>query len=152
MSWEESLYSDLEIDEGKKTNRYKDIYGNWSIGVGHNLKAYPIPGNWEIPLSDEHIRELLIEDSNRLLAPVKLQSWFNALDDVRKRVVGNMIFNMGWRAFGQFKTLISKLKDGKYPEAAESMLKSEWAKQLPERSKRLANSMRSGKMDKYYNA
>src|SRR5271166_2384062 len=48
--------------EGIRLNVYNDQYGNPTIGIGHNLKAKPLPAGWTAPITVEQAQTLLQAD------------------------------------------------------------------------------------------
>jgi lysozyme len=56
-----------------------------------------------------------------------------------------MSFQLGIAGLLKFKSTLAFIEAGDYENAATNMLKSLWAKQTPQRAKRLAEQMRSGK-------
>lgn len=137
MSYIDILEAQLEIDEGKRNKMYLDSKGIPSLGIGHNLRDKPI--------SDRAVRVIFEDDVADAEADIrKLFYDFDDLNDNRKAVVLNMMFNMGLPTFSQFKNTISLINHGEYGQAADAMLDSAWAKQVGERAVRLSNLMRSG--------
>lgn len=128
-----------------ETMPYKDTMGINTIGIGHNMKASPLPADMITPLKRIQIDQLFQSD---LLNVMKYLTnglpWFTALDPVRKAVLIDMCFNMGWGALSQFKTTLGLIEAGNYKAASTAMLASLWAKQLPNRSKEDSNMMLSG--------
>ena len=57
----------------------------------------------------------------------------------------NMAFQLGIKRLMGFSTTLQMVAQGRYEDAAQQMLKSKWAAQTPERAKRLAQQMKSGK-------
>ena len=67
------------------------------------------------------------------------------LDEPRRGVLLNMIFQMGARGMADFHQFLGALIKQTYDAAAVFMLDSAWAKtQSPERALRLAEQIRSG--------
>jgi len=73
-------------------------------------------------------------------------NFFNELDDSRKCVLIDMSVNLGINKLFEFVNFITALDSGDYDKAAEEMLESKWAKQVPNRANELANIMRTGKL------
>lgn len=133
----EELKQQLRRDEGVRPKAYRDSVGKLTVGVGHNLD--------DKPLSDHAIDAILEDDINDALAGMTtLYPWTAQLDDARRGVIANMIFNMGAATFGQFHETINLIRAGRYAEAAEEMLNSAWAKQVGARALRLSMQMRTG--------
>ncbi|MDE2425792.1 MAG: hypothetical protein KGO96_07780 [Elusimicrobia bacterium] len=57
--------------EGKEPNIYHDSLGIPTIGIGHNIKASPLPEGFNPPLSDDQIDTL--KNKNNSLTPCTLE-------------------------------------------------------------------------------
>jgi lysozyme len=75
---------------------------------------------------------------------VKLK-WFTELNDVRKDVIVDMVFNLGMTRFMAFKATIKLLEKKDYEGAAAEMVNSKWADQVGDRAMELASMMVTGK-------
>jgi lysozyme len=137
----QELTRQLRGDEGVEKQAYQDHLGFWTIGVGRLIdKRKPGSGlrGYEIDyLLRNDIDERIDELTRRL-------SWFVDLDDARKGVLLNMSFQMGVDGLLGFKNTLTMIRDGKYQMASEAMLQSLWARQTPERAKRMSEQMRTG--------
>lgn len=139
------LVADLKRDEGLRLSAYKDTVGVWTIGYGH---AHVAPGTvW----TREQAEAALIEDIKKHNAELReALPWIDGLSPNRRRVLQNMVFNLGLgsAATGKgllgFKNTLAKIQAGDYSGAASNMLQSKWAKQVGERASRLAAHMRNG--------
>lgn len=131
------LRASLTAHEGRKRFPYLDTEGNWSIGVGHNLTANGLP--------DKIIDLLLDEDILIACAALARYLWTKELDEVRYRVLVEMMFNLGPERFGEFRKMIRAAGRGDYDTAAVEMLDSKWATQVGNRATRLAEMMRTGR-------
>ena len=140
-----ALIKELRRDEGVKYVLYYDTVGIPTTGVGHNLKAKPLPTGWRYPLDDAQVDELLSADIDNVLKELdKYVPWWKDVSEKRQRVLANMCFNLGGAGLAGFKNTLGTIKAGKYNEAAAGMLKSKWAKQVKGRAVRLAQMMREG--------
>jgi lysozyme len=134
----------LEFHEGRRYRTYYDSLGNPTIGVGHLL-----PLNINMTWSDAQIDAQLeqdiahAEDMLRRYVP-----GFEALDPVRRMVLTDMCFNMGYGKLTAFKRFMIALRCRQYGSAADEMLKSKWATQVGARATRLATMMRTGEYPK----
>jgi lysozyme len=142
---EESLKTELvrqlKGDEGVRSTVYRDSLGFWTIGVGRLVDGSKAGSG----LRPDEITYLLNNDiDDRINALAKALPWFQDLDDARRGVLLNMAFQLGTEGLLGFKATLSLVRDGKYGEAAAAMLQSLWAKQTPERAKRMSEQMRSG--------
>lgn len=133
----ERLAAQLRLHEGVELKPYKCTAGYLTIGEGRNIE--------ERGLSDDEIDYILNNDVD--IATSELASsfdWFAGLDDVRMRVVVDMVFNLGMPRFKQFQNMISAIEAGDWPEAAAQMMDSRWAKQVGARAERLRDMMETG--------
>jgi lysozyme len=135
------LIRQLRADEGERACVYRDSLGFWTIGVGRLVDASK-PG---AGLRPDEISYLLNNDvDDRIDALTRKLPWFQNLDDARKGVLLNMSFQMGVDGLLGFSNTLAMVREGKYENAAHGMLQSLWAKQTPQRAKRLAEQMRTG--------
>jgi len=140
QSWITSVTKQLRIDEGEVLHAYQDHLGFWTIGVGRLIDKRKGGG-----ITQEESTYLLTNDINsRIKAVSQALPWFEKLNDARKGVLINMSFQLGVAGMLSFKTMLAYIEDGEYSKAADSMYQSLWAKQTPERCKRMAEQMRSG--------
>lgn len=138
MSYIDILKARLTIDEGYSNKMYLDSKGIWTIGIGHNLR--------DKPLTDRAIQVIFEDDMADAEADArKLIKSFDTLNDVRKAVVINMSYNMGYAVLSQFRQTIAAIDAGDYVTAAAHMLNSAWAGQVGARAQRLADQMAKGK-------
>jgi len=134
------LIKQLEQEEGRKPSVYKDHLGFYTIGIGRLVDERKGGG-----LSDEEIDFLLTNDIKKKTAELLQKApWVAALDQVRLDALIAMAFQLGVDGLLGFKTSLGLIKDGRYTEAAEQMLKSLWASQTPARAKRVAEQIRTG--------
>lgn len=141
----ELLISELRRDEGVRNTPYKDSVGIQSTGVGHNLQASPLPTGWTYPLTDDQVNQLLMSDLANVFSDLNRDlPWWTDLNDVRQRVIANMMFNLGSNRLLGFKNTLAAMRQGRYDDAAAGMLNSAWASQVGARAQRLAQMMRSG--------
>ncbi len=140
---EPSLQELLEVmlvrEEGEVLYAYQDHLGYWTIGVGHLIDR--AKGG---RISKRISRLILEEDTRDKLAAARTYPWFDKLDVVRKVVVVGMIFQLGEAGFANFRNTIKDIAAGRYASAAARMLESLWARQTPERARRMAHMMKTG--------
>lgn len=157
----------LVLHEGLRTKPYQDTEGFWTIGVGYNVdgRGWKFleqtigrkvghlfdPNNpTDLITRDEAILVLRadiarIEKSIRTYLPE-----YDSLNDVRKRVVIDMAFNMQFKALG-FKKAIDALRRKDWSRVARELYNSKWARQVGDgeggrfdRADRLARMMLTG--------
>jgi lysozyme len=131
--------------EGCESNIYLDSMGIPTIGIGHNLKASPMPSDWTTPLTQDQIDQLFQTDLNNVLTQLTADlPWVNSLDPVRQAVVIDMCFNMGINTLLTFKHTLANIQSGNWQAAADGMLQSLWATQVKSRANEDAQMMVSG--------
>lgn len=131
------LLNQLINDEGLRLRPYLCTEGKLTIGVGRNLDDRGITEAEAMYLCNNDI-DACIKDLNRSLP------WWKDMDDVRQEVMVNMVFNLGIKRLLGFRKALSAMRTGDYDKAAAEMLDSKWARQVGDRSKRLANMMKKG--------
>lgn len=133
----ENLIAALIRDEALCLKPYKDTVGKLTIGIGRNLD--------DVGISHDEALVLLHNDIEKASAALRTQlPWTVNLDDARVGVLVNMTFNMGIGTILKFKDTLAHIQAGQYEQAAESMLQSQWARQVGARAQRLATQMRTG--------
>lgn len=142
---ESQLIVELRRDEGVRYTPYADTKGIPTVGVGHNLQASPLPSGWSYPLTDDQVNTLLDGDLQNVYGDLNRDlPWWIDLSDVRQRVICNMQFNLGSTKLAGFINTLAAMRQGRYSDAADGMLKSAWASQVGERAQRLEQMMRTG--------
>lgn len=124
--------------EGLRLKVYKCPAGKLTIGVGRNLEDNGITRSEALYLLENDLKKAEKTCEEAFL-------WFERLDSVRKGVIIEMVFNLGFQGFLGFKRLIKALTIQDFTGAAEEMLNSHWAFQVGKRAEKLARIMRTGK-------
>lgn len=141
------LEKELRRDEGVRREPYYDTVGHLTVGVGFNLDANVLPDGVTLPLDDTEISILLNKTINDVVKGLDTHlNWWQDLDEVRQRVLANMVFNMGIYGVLGFKNTLTNIRREQYGKAAEGMRKSKWYKQVGRRAERLAIAMETGVM------
>lgn len=131
------MRAQLGLHEGVRDKIYTDSVGKVSIGIGRNLTDKGLRRS-EIELMYRNDVAESIAELDRVLP------WWRRLDEVRRRVLVDMMFNMGAPTLLGFKNTLGMVERGQYREAAENMLASKWSAQTGGRARRLAAMMGSG--------
>lgn len=134
-----NLIKQLRDEEGEVLHAYEDHLGYVTIGIGRLLDKRKGGG-----ITSEESSYLLNNDITkfeRLLD--KSLPWWRSLTEPRQAVILGMAFQMGIDGLMGFKNTLSMVKSGDYVGAAANMLASKWAKQTPERAKRMSEQMRT---------
>ena len=131
------LIKQIRRHEGERLKPYLCTAQKLTIGVGRNLDDRGI--------SKQESKYLLMNDIKAVedALVVKLP-WFDTLDDVRKRVLIDMGFNLGIGGLLGFKDTLRYVSEGKYSQASRSMLMSLWADQVGQRAETLSRMMETG--------
>ena len=128
------LAEELKRDEGFKDKVYKCSAGKLTIAYGHNIEDNPIPERIASLLLDHDIGQAIAGCENAF-------PWFYPLSPVRKRVIINMVFNIGVSGVSKFKNMIAAIEGEDWTEAGRQMLNSKWRSQVGQRAERLATMM-----------
>jgi len=124
--------STLIADEGLRLKPYKCTAGKWTIGVGRNLDAKGISEAEAMLMLDNDIRDAKANVR-------QLIRTFDLLSDDRKIVLVSMVFQMGKNGVSKFTGMIKAIEMKEFGIAANE---SRWARQTPNRAKRLAEMMK----------
>jgi lysozyme len=122
--------------EGKRLDMYQDSENIWTVGVGHNIQ--------ERGISEAVCSLMLEEDIEEAINDADTFRWFEDLNDPRRAVIVDMVFNMGLTRFSGFKKTIQFIENELYNSAGIEMLDSKWANQVGRRAIRLSEIMKTG--------
>ena len=140
----DKLQEELAEDEGCKYEIYNDHLGYATFGIGHLVTDSDLEYGQEIgtEVSKERVDEcfkadidITIEDCNILY------SNFNDIPEEAQLILANMMFNLGRPRLSKFLKLKAAVDDEDWMEASVQMMDSKWAKQVPNRAKRLCERM-----------
>lgn len=131
------LKTQLEVDEGFRSSVYQDSLGYWTIGIGRMVDKR-LGGGISLP----EARILLSNDVDQRDAEVG-----DILEDdpVRRAVLVNMTFQMGWGRVQGFKQMLEAIGRKDWEAAARAGLDSKWAKQTPARAGRMMQQLQEGR-------
>lgn len=128
--------------EGEVNHAYEDSEGWLTIGVGRLIDERK--GG---KISHDEAMYLLNNDIKKVIGQCdRAFDWYDELDEARKIVIINMVFNMGLGNFKNFKKTISFIEQGIYISASKEMLDSKWSKQVGKRADELSNIMLTGEL------
>ena len=131
-----NLIENIKESEGFVEHVYNDSLGIPTIGYGFAIK--------DLILDEDLASEILVRKVRDLVARVDRKfDWFVTADNNVKEVVVEMCYQMGLSGFSKFKKTIYYLEKENYIEASKEMLDSKWAKQTPNRAKKLSNIVAS---------
>ena len=131
-----NLIENIKESEGFVSHVYNDSLGIPTIGYGFAIK--------DLILDEDIAEEILLRKVKNLAQRVQNKfDWFNTAPDIIKEVVVEMCYQLGLGGFSKFKLTISYLEKENYLEASKEMLDSKWAKQTPNRAKKLSKIVES---------
>jgi lysozyme len=142
----ERLREDLEADEGVKYEIYNDHLGYPTFGIGHLVReSDPEHGDAVgTPVSEDRVAEAFNSDIETVLGDCgKLYSDFDDLPEEAQLVIANMMFNLGYPRLSAFKGMKAGVDARDWNRAADEMLDSRWARQVPNRANRLVERIRA---------
>ena len=142
----EQLRLELELDEGCKYVTYKCSEDRLTFGIGHLV--LPDDPEYDQPVgtavSADRVTECFDKDVGTVIAESKkLYPQFDSLPEEVKLIICNMLFNLGLPTLSKFKDMKKAIDAEQWSAAADAMLDSKWARQLPNRSGRLITRMRN---------
>ena len=133
-----SLLDNIKESEGFRNRVYKCTAGFDTIGYGFAIKDLTM---------DEDIATMILE---RKVAELKLRvhnkfPFITDLPESVQDVVIEMCYQMGVSGFSKFKQTIQFLRLKEFKSASSEMLLSRWAKQTPNRAKKLSDIVKYAK-------
>ena len=134
------LLETLKRHEGVRYYVYRDHLGYETIGVGRCINRAVGLG-----LSPDEVEYLLINDVQRCIEELDgAFEWFKDLDEVRREAMINLCLNLGLTKLRKFVNALEAMKQRNYNKAATEFLNSKWANQVGERSREVAQMIRTG--------
>lgn len=134
----DKLLDEIKEHEGYVPHVYKDSLGYATIGYGFlvdEAKGGAIP----LPVAEYWLQFNVTELVNRLSREL---SWFSTAPDNVQRALVNMSYQMGVSGVLKFHNMLAALEAGDYCVAATEALDSRWAKQTPNRARKVADIMK----------
>lgn len=123
--------------EDYRSKPYQDIYGNITVGIGHNLSANPV--------ADDIITRWFDEDVSYFYDKLARNfPWFSNLTDDCQMALIYMTFNLGWEKFLGFKKFIGALSQDDVPTALHELKSSRYYSQVPRGARAIYNALNDG--------
>ena len=130
-----TLEESIKRHEGLRLKPYRCTSQKTTIGFGRNIE--------DVGINKTEALFMLNTDIENCKQEAEMNFWFyENLNQDRKDVVVEMIFNLGLPRFLKFKKLIIALEDQEWDNAADEMLDSRWHVQVGQRAVTLSNKMR----------
>tara|TARA_R100001015_G_C4440381_1_gene34212 strand:- start:89 stop:490 length:402 start_codon:yes stop_codon:yes gene_type:complete len=130
-----SLIENIKESEGYRSKVYKCTEGYDTIGYGFAIKDLEL---------DEDICDMILERKVKKIVDIvenKLP-YLSSLPKEVQDVLIEMYYQMGNSLF-KFKKTLMYVESKDYKDASSEMLLSKWAKQTPNRAKKLSDIMAS---------
>jgi len=138
------LKKQLIDHESMKLELYKCTAGFWTIGVGRNLSSRGISVETAVDMLDEDI-EICISELDKVFP------WWRKGNDARQHALIDLHFNLGINTLLSFKKTMNLWEEAvhgrvNWSQVADELLNSNYAKQLPNRSKTIATMIETGEL------
>lgn len=140
------LLESIRKHEGEELEAYQDSEGIWTIGYGTNLEArgYDSTTAQGLRITKQQAEQWLMESVKEAKRAATNFPEYQLLNDVRKDVLIEMVYNLGPSGTAGFKKMFTAIRAGDWKEAAAQMLNSKWASQVGQRARTLAKQMETG--------
>jgi len=140
------MTEEIKADEGVVNEVYLDHLGLPTVGVGHLIREHDPEYGLDVgtQVGEERVAELFEADLYTCVAETKLlYPQFEELPAEAQKILCNMMFNMGRPRLSRFHKMKRAIDSSDWKEAANQMLDSKWAKQVPNRANRLIERMKN---------
>lgn len=132
------IYEQIERDEGFVARPRQDTLGHWFVGFGWDLcHGPPLDRDIARMILRDHVAMVVADLRNRL-------PWTMELSQPRFAALINMGYQLGINGLLGFRKMLGAMQAGDFGQAAREAIDSEWAKQTPERAKRIAAQIERG--------
>lgn len=127
----------LKREEGFRSHVYQDTEGKWSLGFGRNVH----PGSG-LGISKKEAEYLLENDIRRTVKECeKAFPFFQNLNKKKMSVLVQLCFQLGLPSLRKFRRMLKHLELEEFYEASKELLDSKFARQVPERARRLSKDL-----------
>ena len=138
---DDQIMDGLRLDEGVKNVVYRDSEGHLTWGVGHRSDEGCPVCDRAIEAQFQHDYDEAVFDYASIVRMCNLD-----LNEVRRGVLINMLFNMGRSTVLKFTKMLDALEKEDYGLAADEMKDNRWYRQVGNRAVELVEMMRTGKI------
>ena len=131
------MTEEIKADEGVVNEVYLDHLGLPTVGVGHLIREHDPEYGLDVgtQVDSERVHELFEADLYTCVAETKLlYPQFEELPAEAQKILCNMMFNMGRPRLSRFHKMKKAVDSSNWIEAANQMLDSKWARQVPNKS------------------
>jgi len=134
----DDLLEDLTLEEGYRAHCYTCSAGAHTVAIGRNIDQ----GAGGLGISKEEAEYLLRNDIDRCIEECERLDWFHSIGSKRQAAIIHLCFWIGFPRLKKFKKMAAALAAGDYDTAADELLDSKLARDIPGRSERLAEVIR----------
>jgi len=135
----DEVIESLREEEGWSNTAYKCSEGHWTIGYGRNVDPHT-----GIGISREEGELMLTNDVRRTIEELENAfPKFRDLDQPRTAILIELCFQLGLPTLRKFTNMLAALWAGDNDRAAEELLDSRYARQVPARADRYAERLKS---------
>lgn len=134
---ESKLLELTENNEGYRQFPYSCTAGKQTIGIGLNLDDVGISHEEAVVILK--MRMSRIEHHLNAVIPC-----FGHLDQARRAAICDMTFQLGLDGLLGFKKSLAFMNNNEFTKAADEFLNSRWARQTPQRAKKITGMIRTG--------
>ncbi len=144
------MINKIKINEGFRAFIYKDTLGFETIGYGFKVDdltrdELALNGGKVAPMNEEIAEKILILKIQKLEESLKKEfRFYENLPQNVKEVLLEMAYQMGILGVKKFRNTLIFIEKGDYKRAYENALKSLWAKQTPNRAKKVLAGLLNG--------
>ena len=133
-----SLLDNIKESEGFRSSVYKDTLGIDTIGYGFAIKDLHLTREDCDRILERKVAELKIRVHNKF-------KFIITLPESVQDVIIECCYQLGVTGFSKFKKTLAYLEKHEFEKAAVEMLDSKWAKQTPNRAKKLSDIVKYAK-------
>lgn len=145
----EKIIQRIKEYEGYSDKPYQCTAKKWTIGFGYNYEdrgfvTDDITRILANGFNKELAEKLLEKDVEQCTKQASAFPFFNSMNDARRAVVIDMIYQLGISGLKAFKKMIERLEKGDWKGAALEMIHSRWYTQSGRRSRTNVKQMEEG--------
>lgn len=133
----DKLIAMLKRHEGFRSKPYLDTVGKLTAGYGRNIE--------DVGISEDEAELMLSNDIKRASKAIRDNlPWAAGLNDVRRAALIDLCFQLGWLGLSKFVNTLGNMALENWEAAANELLNSRYAKQVPNRAKEISEMIRLG--------
>ena len=141
----------LAYEEGFSDKPYYCSQGYPTIGIGLKIGPKNAPlSNYTFRVSKKVAQAFLEEEISKIREAISSYPWFIKSNEARQNILISMAYQMGVKGLLSFTNTLKFIENERYIEASSNMLKSKWATQTPNRARRHALVISTGRMESAY--